>query len=137
MRVLIDADAFIGMQVTNDALYSDVDKLLTKLEQEDDVVIFVTWDVIDEVSTKLRYAASKQTAFTFLDQVYSGLYQVIVPNESLTEDAVDMFKVISQKHTSMTDCMNMVVYQQFNIDAIFSFDKGYKKVGMKLLEEMV
>lgn len=135
MRILIDADAFLAMNRTNDALHVQARRLVKKLSDQE-VESLVTWDVIDEVSTKLRYFTNKEHSLDFLNHVFdSGKYEIILPSEILTFEAIQLFQSITQKHVSMTDCVNMAVYNKQKCDAIFSFDKIYAKQGLTLLKE--
>jgi len=136
MKILVDADAFIAMNIETDELRKKTIQCIDWLEKKDPD-FYVTWDVIDEVSTKLRYAANKETAFQFLDEVYSGRYEVILPVEDFVFRSLKIFKEIVPKHTSLTYCMNIAVYRKLEMDVIFSFDKGYKKAGLTLLQEVV
>ena len=53
------------------------------------------------------------------------------------QTAIQIFKAQTSKNTSFVDCTNMAFMQQLNLDAIFSFDKVYRKNKFTLIEELL
>jgi predicted nucleic acid-binding protein len=61
-------------------------------------------------------------------------YEIIPVDESLLRTAQKYFERQKSWRETMFDCVNMAVAEVYEVEAIFSFDKGYKKNGFKLLE---
>ena len=57
------------------------------------------------------------------------------PDKLRSQLAKKLFAKIKSKRVSMTDVMNMVLVEEFDLDCIFSFDKVYKNQGFVLLED--
>jgi len=133
MRVLIDADVFIALYNDKDALSKRTIQLFKKLKNEK-VKYFTTYDVIDEVATKLSYFLTKKASTTFLKEIIDSETQIIFPTEKSFQKTINKIKSIRTKRVSFTDCANIVAYKEYDIDAIFSFDKIYPKEKLKILK---
>jgi predicted nucleic acid-binding protein len=136
MTVLIDADAFIALESVNDTLHERAVTLLGRLQNQR-VRYYTTWDVVDEVTTKLSYQLSKQHSLSFIQFLEIAQVQIIYPNRERHVQALALFEQIERRHTSLTDCMNMVVASEVSANAIFSFDRVYERQGFMLLTEIV
>jgi|SRR3989344_4440449 len=130
MRVLFDADAYIAIYGHEDSSHAKAMELLEKTGTSE---TFTTWDVIDEVTTKLSYKISKAAAEKFLFDLAVSETVIIYSNEDLMGRVVETFNAMRSKNVSFTDCSNIVIYEDYFIDRIFSFDKIYAKQGLKLL----
>jgi hypothetical protein len=53
--------------------------------------------------------------------------------DKLETKAWYIFKQQTKKGTSFIDCANIAIYKHFKMDAIFSFDKIYKRNKIKTL----
>lgn len=134
MKIFIDADAFIGARNSKDALHKKARNKFNELLKTESLSLFTSLDVVDEVATKLSYFLSKQAAEDFLDQIKSGEITVLFATSEQVAQAVKVFQSIPSKHVSFTDCMNMVFFQEQQIDKMFSFDTIYERQGIKMLE---
>lgn len=128
--VLADADFFIGLYLVEDVHHQ---KCLWLSENIDEEVI-TSYDVVDEVVTKLTYFGRKDKAILFLNDVKSTNLSIIFSDRKLAEKAITIFKSQKTKHVSFTDCMNMAIAKEKKIKFILSFDKIYDKNGFKLVK---
>lgn len=126
--VIIDADFFIGLFNEKDFHYETCKKIYPKVQNR----FLVSWDVIDEVVTKLCYFGKKDIAFEFIKLAWEKKSHVSIPNRSIFVLAQEILKNQIIKHVSFTDCMNMAIARKNNIEYILSFDKIYEKNGFKL-----
>lgn len=136
MTILIDSDAFISIESKSDSLHQEATRLLERLGDKE-FSFYTSWDVIDEVSTKLSYFLSKEQSLSFLSFIQSTGIHILYPTRERHLKAVQLFSEIATKRVSMTDCMNMVIAAELNLDCIFSFDKIYQQQGFKLLKHCV
>lgn len=134
MTILIDADAFIGLRNKQDPHHQRATKLLRLIEPKQPVY-YTSWDVVDEVVTKLAYHASTQHSLDFLQFIETGGVKLVYPTSKRFKAVYKLFAAQTRKKTSLTDCMNMVIAQEINADAIFSYDKIYPKNGFQLLKD--
>ena len=134
MNIFVDADAFIAANNDSDASHKRASALIQKLKEED-VTLYTSWDVIDEVATKLSYFSTKEASLAFFDFIEKLGVKVLYPDKLRSQLAKKLFAKIKSKRVSMTDVMNMVLVEEFDLDCIFSFDKVYKNQGFVLLED--
>ena len=132
MKILLDADAIIGLFHPTDAHHKTCKKLLKKLDKK--TKLYITWDVIDESTTKLSYKLTKKHAINFLQFLKNNKIKIIYPDQKLAQKSQNLFAQIKSKKVSLTDCTNIAVFKQLELDHIFSFDKIYPKNQVSLLE---
>lgn len=128
--IFIDSDVFIGLRVELDVHHKEVESLLECLGDE---ILITSWEVIDEVSTKLSYQTSKETAIQFLEYLNQSQIRVEFLDKQTSEVAKRIFVSLKSKNISMTDCANMAIARKLKITTFFSFDEHYPKNGFKLL----
>ncbi len=128
--VFADADFFIGLYFKEDAHYEVCRKIIESIEEE----ILTSWDVIDEVSTKLTYFVNQKASIIFLRDVFSSKFLVIFPDWDLSQKARVIFENQKSHMISMTDCMNMAIAREKGVTGFLSFDKVYEKNGFKLVK---
>ena len=86
--IFIDSDAFIGLMVASDAHHNRVINLLEHLGDE---VLITDWEVVDEVSTKLSYQTSKETAIQFLEYLNKSQIRVEFLDKDTSEVAKNFY----------------------------------------------
>lgn len=128
--MLIDADFFIGFLRPIDAHHKVCLSLSNKLQQE----VVTSWDVIDEVTTKLSYYTTKEISLKFLDMIEKEEINIVYPTPGLFLQAISIFQKQTSKHVSLTDCMNMAIAKEKKIEYFLSFDTVYEKNGFKLVK---
>lgn len=134
MKIFIDSDAFIALLNKTDALHQKAKNLLSTLNQIESSEFYTSWDVIDEVATKISYHLTKKQAIKFLNYLQKIQACIIYPDAKLAKQAQNLFKSLIPKRVSMADCMNVIITKELQLDCIFSFDKIYQKQGVKLLK---
>lgn len=133
MKVLLDADAYIGTYNEDDALHQKATHILSEMSKKG-CKHFVTYDVVDEVTTKLSYQLGKGASKKFIKNLLESNTQIIFPTEESFQKTLKKFQTINSKNVSLTECTNMIAYKEYEINAIFSFDKIYSKQGLEILE---
>lgn len=131
--IFVDSDAFIGMYLPKYAHNDKANKLFNLLIKKN-VKLITSWDVLDEVATKLSYIHSKTLASKFLSKLLNSDLEVVYPGKKLGAHAIKIFNKQTSKKVSLTDCTNMAIMKDKKIKKIFSFDKHYEKNGFKLLK---
>lgn len=132
--IFIDADAFIGINAVFDVHHRRALSLFTKLEANHDQLV-TSWDVIDEVTTKLSYTTTKDIAERFLrDILFLGNIQIEYSTPFLSSTIEALYRKQTSKHVSLTDCANMVIAKNLGITTFFSFDHHYEQNGFRLLK---
>ena len=88
---------------------------------------------MQEISKKL----GKARCVDWYKDFRNSRIEEIFVNENLHKEARSAFKQVRSKNTSFIDCSSMVAMKRNKIKYIFSFDEDFKKLGIKLLEEVV
>ncbi|MBU1500389.1 PIN domain-containing protein [Patescibacteria group bacterium] len=131
--IFVDADALIGLRVKEDAHYNAAKQILNDLEEKGETLA-TSWQVVNEVATKLAYFDKKKNALDFLKWLFKSDVEVVYVDSRLAKKAVKKFKDQRSKRVSLTDCTNMVIAEEMGVKQIFSFDKHYEQNGLELLK---
>lgn len=136
MNTIIDTDTLLGLFNSNDIHHtSAVD--LTKKALEKGINIFLLPTTLSEfallASSRIGLTETKQA----VSHLTSSDYLTVDITEDMTKEAVKLYKKQTSKEESLFDCFIMVIAKKISADCIFSFDRGYKKNGFKLLEQFV
>jgi predicted nucleic acid-binding protein len=121
-KVLIDSDAFIGLQIQSDAHHQDAIEGFTKLRARG-LQPTATVLVITETTNLLSRRYSMTDAKRFLQAVET--LPIIAIDEELHRKSVKLFQEQTKSKTSLVDMANIVVMRQLEISQIFAFDKVY------------
>lgn len=128
--IFVDADFFIGLYHKKDHHHKRCLQLLEKIKGE----LLTSYDVIDEVITKLSYFLTQKIALVFIHDILSQEIVVVYPNRALFLKAKTIFEKQKSKHVSMTDCMNMAIAKDKRIKMFLSFDKIYEQNKFELVK---
>jgi predicted nucleic acid-binding protein len=131
-EVLIDSDAFIAFYLDYDLFHPQASELFARFDQSQTGLTTTSW-VVAETATVLSYRGGQELAQTFLQRIKSSHIPVIHIDEKLEQATFQFFKNQKGRGISMVDCANAVVTQHFSIPEIFSFDKFYKQLNLKIV----
>lgn len=135
--VVVDADAIVAQVNTVDANYKKALKIAQELDRLNASVIYPVTAVLEAVTVLQRKinnpAVAEETASAFVNFET----QVIEVNQEIYSCAVNhYFSSKAGKKDTLFDCVVASVAEKFRADAIFSFDKFYKKHGFRLASEL-
>ncbi len=122
--ILVDSDAFVGLFLDHDTHHAECQQQLRQF-QADNRVLVTTSFVVSETATVLSHLDGQTMARDFFDTIQSHQFPVIFISETLQTAAEKVFYQQEKKGTSMVDCANVAVMQQFHIPTIWSFDRFY------------
>ncbi|MFH0755327.1 MAG: PIN domain-containing protein [bacterium] len=128
MQILIDADFLIALIKKDDKNHL---KSIKKLEDFKDVSVFITPFTIPETATVLSYKVSHQSAKDFLKESRKK-FTKLSSNDQIINMADEIFLAQNKKGTSWIDCLNVATIKFYDLNGIFSYDKFYSKVGIKI-----
>lgn len=131
--VLVDSDAFVGFFLPDDAHHPRTTSAFEQFLQHRTRLVATDY-IVAETATVLSRRSGQEVARQFLQYVWSGAMPIIHIDAVLHQAALKLFSSQSNKNTSVFDCSNVVVMQQFSIPQIMSFDQAYpKKHGLRLV----
>lgn len=128
--IFVDADFFIGLYHKKDHHHTRCLQLLEKVEEE----LLTSYDVIDEVATKLSYFLNQKVALVFIHDILSQEIIIIYPNHAFFVKAKEIFEKQKSNHISMTDYMNIAIAKEKKINMFLSFDKVYEQNRFMLVK---
>lgn len=90
--------------------------------------------VFDELVTLMTKRASKADAVLTGEKVREHpLITWVHPTSEDERQCWDLFKSYHDKEWSYTDCMSLFLIKKFKIDFVFSFDRHFTQMGLKVL----
>lgn len=130
LKIFIDTDFLIALNDTDDVLHQKAIKILGSLSQRK-TSAFLSTNIILETLTILSQRISKKKALELLDELRSGKYIIIHPDEDLVFEGEKIFRQVRSKNVSYSDCLSFAVMREYKIEQVLSFDIHFKKQGFK------
>ncbi|OGG02949.1 hypothetical protein A2W14_02110 [Candidatus Gottesmanbacteria bacterium RBG_16_37_8] len=136
MNVIIDCDALLGLFNIKDFHHQKAVKLIKKCVNEG-INIFILPTTLAEFALLSSYKIGVRQAKKAVVALVSSDYLTLDITTEITKEAVSLYEKQTSKEESLFDCLVMVATEKLTCDGIFSFDKGYRKNGFSLLEDIV
>jgi predicted nucleic acid-binding protein len=131
-----DADALIAIIHEDDIHHQNAVSLLRKLVEQQANIIFPLTAVTESITTVQRKLSNPALAHRMVEQIQKGAIVIEEVNRKVLDEALALFKPHGSKQNTVLDAIVAVVAQDYQADAIFSFDGWYKKVGLRLVSEL-
>ncbi|MGH7412405.1 MAG: type II toxin-antitoxin system VapC family toxin [Candidatus Methylomirabilis sp.] len=97
-------------------------------------VLWVTWDIISEAVTLLRYRRNFQAALTFLTEVKPSL-AIVTYGDRVREEAEQFFRQYGRDlRLSFCDAISFVVLTTLLDDVpCLTFDRDFRRLGLTVI----
>lgn len=136
LTVVVDADALIAQTNSKDFLHSQAGSVSKFLDKNNARVIYPITAVY-EASAHMQRVLGDSTSVVGLVQLMTDRsVEVAEINQKILSKAFAFFDPKSSKKNTLFDCTIAAIAKEYGADAIFSFDKFYKKLGFKLASEL-
>jgi len=130
-----DADSIIAQVNQKDLKHKEAGDISQNLIELKAQLIYPVTAVIEAVTFTQRVLNSSAAAFEIAVE-FANSVQLVDVDKRIYSHAVDKyFDLKARKKDTMFDCVVASVADKYSADAIFSFDKFYKKHGFKLVSE--
>jgi len=129
-KILVDADALVALAKPDDSNHKKALKIAKKIKHS---ALFITPFTIPEAATVISYRVSQKAAKTFLKAARERNLVELSLTTQAVKSADEIFLSQKRKGTSWIDCLNVTMVKIHSLDGIFSFDKFYSRVGIKLI----
>lgn len=129
-RIFIDSDVLVALNDKDDPSHLQAQQRLNEISGKEYEFISST-NVLLESVTIISQRVGKKEGVTLLNELRSGKYTVIHPDDSLIVSSEEIFRSIVSKNVSYSDCVSFAVMRRFGIRWVFSFDLHFKKQGFK------
>jgi len=128
-NIYIDTDALIALNDVSDALHKKATKILKDLASQK-ITAYLGTNVLLETLTIISQRLGKNQANELLNELRSGKYKIITPDNKLTLKAEEIFRSVKSKNISYSDCISFAITKEHNIKHVFSFDIHFKQQGL-------
>lgn len=133
MHLFIDTSAIVAMAVRQEGRHENATRTYSKLRTQGHGMVVSDY-VFDETLTRIKKVAGPHQAVTV-----GGMLQSTEIADLHRVDAEDfanawrLFQKYVDQGLSFTDCTIVAQMDRLDIDTIFTFDKGFKKVGKRVV----
>ncbi len=124
-KLLVDADAFVAINATQDPNHAKA-LMLSSLAHKMKISLLTSDPAFGEAITVTSQKVGLNKAIEFAEEILSSSIEIIEVDASLRREALEIFKKQKSKNSRFTDCVNMAILKEKDLDTIFSFDNQYK-----------
>jgi len=125
LKVFIDTSAFCALTVPKDQFNSTA-KIIYKQIQDKKSYIYSSDYVLDEVYTLLKTRSNHAVSVRFMEEIQKSHIVILRITEDIEEAAKTIFRQLSDKRLSFTDCTSFALINHFDIEAVFAFDEHFR-----------
>jgi len=134
--VIVDADALIAQTNTNDKHHQKATAISENLISVKAQVIYPVTAIVEATAHMQRVLNSTASAYGTAQLMIDSSVQVAEVNQQTLTNALKYFSPTTSKKNTLFDYIVAAVAEENKADAIFSFDKFYKRKGFKLASEL-
>ena len=137
LKVVVDADAIIAQVNPYDhhhLIAGSISKYLIEMNAQ---LIYPSTAVVESNAFIQRPLNSTASAYGTAVVFTNPDVQIAEVNQKTLKNALKYFSPTTSKKNTLFDCIVAAVAEEQKADAIFSFDKFYKKKGFKLASELI
>lgn len=134
--VVVDADALVAQTNPKDIHHQKATEISQSLIEQNAKVLYPVTAIIEAATHMQRVLNSTASAYDIVQLMTSPEAQVIEVNKQTLNNASEYFSPTTSKKNTIFDCIVAAVAKEHKSDAIFSFDKFYKKKGFRLASDL-
>jgi predicted nucleic acid-binding protein len=136
ITVVVDADAIIAQANPNDILHNRAVLVSQRLTQMNAQMLYPVTAIAEAATHMQRVLNSNASAYGTISLFTEPNVHVVEVNQQTLSLALHYFNPTTSKKNTVFDCVVAAIAEDKQADAIFSFDKFYKKQGFTLAEEL-
>ena len=134
--VIVDADAIIAQANPEDKHHQTATTITQSLIKINAQVIYPVTAVTEATAYVQRVLNSTASAYEMTGVFTDPNVHVAEVNQETLISALEYYSPKTSKKNTLFDCIVAVIADKYQADAIFSFDKFYKKKGFKLATDL-
>lgn len=134
--IIVDADGIIAQTDPKDPHHKKAQEISQKLVHMSAQVLYPVTAIAEANAHMQRVLNSTASAYGIAVFFGSQETEVVGVSKQTLIDALDYFSPTTSKKNTLFDSIIAAVAQEYKADAIFSFDKFYKKQGFLLASEL-
>lgn len=128
MNILVDTDALIALTNKDDSLHLQTKALLIELHKSGAKLFLLPTTLSEFALISTNKIGLMQTKAMVEVWTKGSSHKILNINNELTLNSLKIYHAQTSKEESLFDCYIMAASKLQKMDAIFSFDKGYKKL---------
>lgn len=134
--IVVDADAIVAQTDPNDLHHKKAVAISDNLINAGARVLYPITAITEANAHVQRVLNSTATAYGMAKLMTDPLAQVVEVNKETLGAAMNYFSPTASKKNTLFDCIVAAVAEEYDADAIFSFDRFYKQKGFGLASEL-
>jgi|SRR3989337_1699992 len=135
--IIVDADAIVAQTDPNDTHHQEAVRISQNLISTDAQVFYPVTAIAEANAHVQRVLNSTASAYGTAQLMTDPSAQVVEVNKQTLVDALKYFSPTTSKKNTLFDCLVAAIAQEYEADAIFSFDKFYRRKGFKLASDLI
>ncbi|OGK50047.1 hypothetical protein A3A55_03740 [Candidatus Roizmanbacteria bacterium RIFCSPLOWO2_01_FULL_40_14] len=135
-RVVVDSDAIIAQTNPKDELHGEAMTISQRLADLNAFLIYPATTIAESATHMQRVLNSTASAIGTIQYMIEPTVFVAEVNQQTLKSARNYMNPRSSKKNTIFDAIVATVAEKYDADAIFSFDKFYKRNGFKLASEL-
>lgn len=135
--IVVDADAIVAQASPNDNLHAKSVEIANLLVQRNAQVLYPVTAIIEATTHIQRVLTNGQVAYGTVLAFVDSQITVVEVNQETMKHALQFFSSTTSKKNTFYDCIVAEIARKYKADAIFSFDRFYKKNGFTLAYDFV
>ncbi len=134
--IIGDTDGLIAILHEEDKNHLKAKQTAAKLLKNDAQTIFPLTSIVETVTTLRRKLNKPQLVAKVIKQITSGVLAIEDVDTTLLNKALIIFNPRGSKQNTPFDAIVAAIAKKHKADAVFSFDKWYEKLGLKLASDL-
>lgn len=137
LTIVADADAIIAQVSQTDAHHQITQRTVEMLLQKEAQILYPVTAVLEANAFIQRVLNEPEAAYEIAKIFQDPQVSVVEINQETLAVALQYFSANQSKKHTLFDCVVAAVAEEYQADAIFSFDKFYKTKGFTLASEFL
>lgn len=132
MKVFVDASAFVALYHKDETNHQRAVAISRELLSNRDY-LYTSYTAILESATVIRKRVGADISIEFLEKLDKEDLGILEDSPFLRAKSQMLFKQNKTRDLSLFDCLDFILFEFYELDAAFTFDKHYQQMGLKTL----
>ncbi len=136
MLLIVDADALVVLADSKHRNHARGKAIFDKIIQYEVSCIYPITAICEAVTVLQKALIRPKSAHFLIELIKADLLPTQNIDKKILSEAITRFSPFGDQGDTLFDAIIATIAIQRHADAIFSFDKGYKKMGLRLAEDL-
>lgn len=136
LRILLDSDALVAMVEGSDASHTRATEIFGVLTARNARLFIASTTVAEVITTLQRKYGHRPAAGDLYERLLTHWVEVLPVDRDLIAGAHAYYTSSGSKQNTIFDAINIAAVKVHHLDAIFSFDRWYKRQGVAMVPEL-